>query len=119
MKDDPLLTSAEAGARCVPPMSGAALRSRVSKGVAPKPDVPDTDRSPRRRQLLWRASTIDAWNAVRRPPGRPVKSDPELAIVRIPGATRYPWAVVDRRSGDIIERFALKTRAHDAYPHAT
>jgi predicted DNA-binding transcriptional regulator AlpA len=51
-------------------MKPASWRARVARGDAPKPDGQFDQRTP-----WWRESTVAAFVATRKPPGRPRKSE--------------------------------------------
>jgi len=108
---DILLTAEQAAARTRPPMRPGDWRSRVNRGHAPAPDVPDTLGTANRSTPRWWGSTVDRWNLVRRPPGRP-RADERgyFTVIELvdpswpPVQTSKPWGVVDRRTGAVVAR---------------
>lgn len=77
MSDDDLLLSArEAASRAG--VSYGAWKVYVHRGTAPPPDDPDEDEPNKyRRKPRWRGSTVDAFRAIPRHPGR--RTDVERA----------------------------------------
>lgn len=104
--DDPLLTAEEVAARCRPPMSANDWRARVGRGGAPEPDEhddSDSQRSPYRRNPRWRASTVDRFNLVRRPRGRPAEDEPVYVVIPEPGSPGR-WVVCHRGTAEVVAR---------------
>jgi hypothetical protein len=73
--DDPLLTTAETAARLG--IAPATWRWHVTQGSGPPPDDPDDGHPAERRMPRWRLSTVKAWEATRRGPGRPKRPEEE------------------------------------------
>jgi len=98
---DKLLTSTQIAERVH--ISASDWRSRVSRGTAPEPDRVDSSGGQvERSRPLWRESTVEAWIAMRLIPYR----KPQFRVVYLPsGDPKRGWAVVNHRSGKIVERF--------------
>lgn len=108
---DELLTAEQAAARCVPPLRPGDWRSRVHRGSAPAPDVPDVRGSANRSEPRWYASTVDRWNAMRRGRGRPTVDERASYIVIEAVGEAKPWHVIERRSGTVVSRRSTQSYA--------
>lgn len=67
-KSDPLLTTAQIAIHLG--IDPGTWRGYVSRGYAPKPDVPDDSAPPNRRNPRWLTSTVDLFARNRTGAGR-------------------------------------------------
>lgn len=100
-----LLTARQAADLCG--INPGDLRRRVVQGVAPPPDVIDATAPPQRRNPRWLRATIDRWDRVRhRGIGRYPLTPRNLwqAVLDPCADSRTPWAIVNRRTAEVIGR---------------